>query len=85
MPNGKRGGSRLRHKTTILKIFRVAAMTAALYIEASGGGHFNLHHLLYSILKRLILCDSFQVLFGVTVQNQVSILQRRVVNEIVQF
>lgn len=69
MPNGKRGGSRLRHKTMILKIFWVTAMTVALYIETSGGGHFDHHHLLCLILKRFILCDSFQVSFRVTIQN----------------
>ncbi len=35
LPNGKHSGSGLRHKTTILKIFRVTAMTVALYIEAN--------------------------------------------------
>ncbi len=35
MPNGKRSGNRIRHKITILKIFRVTAMTVALYIEAN--------------------------------------------------
>ena len=85
MPNGKRGGNRLRHKTTILKIFRVTAMTVALYIETSGGDHFDPHHLLCLILKRLILRDSFQVSFWITIQDQIGILQRRVVDEVVQF